>query len=106
MKAFARLTSIIFIALGVLIILIGAYFAISGFFAAKDTASAVPSMFSDMSGLVVLARLFAGTAVSLQGLFLAAFGQVVWLLTDISDQTQKTSEYLGSLARRASQAKQ
>lgn len=106
MKAFARFTAIIFMVLGVIIILIGAYLAISGVMSVKTANPTALSVFPDMSGLVILARLIIGAAVGIQGLFLAAIGQAIWLLANISDHTQKTSEYLGSLVRRTSQPKQ
>lgn len=105
MKAFARLTAIIFIILGIIIILAGISFAVSGI-VSQASNPPTPSLIPDMSGLMVLARVFGGAAIGLQGLFLAAIGQVIWLLANISDQTEKTSEHLGVIARRASQPKQ
>lgn len=104
MKPFARLTATVFMIIGIIIILAGIFVAVSGFFNSKDVISA-PSLMPDLSGLIMLGRVILGTTISMQGFFLAAIGQVIWLLTDISDETQKTSEYLGSIVRRASQPK-
>lgn len=105
MKTLARITAVIFMMLGMLIILGGITFAISGVYNQTSTPS-VPSIIPDMTGLIVLARIVGGSAISLQGLFLAAIGQVLWLLAGIFEQTQKTSEAFSGLMRRNSQAKQ
>lgn len=106
MKAFARLTSIIFMILGVLVVMIGVYIMVSGFFSQRPETPVIPSLVPDFSGLVILARIIAGGAVGLQGLFLAAIGQVLWLLAAIADNTESTSGYLSALVRRVTQPKQ
>lgn len=100
MKAFARVTSIIFVVLGILVILGGIIFAISGFFTEKSPAVTAPSLVPDLSGIVIAARFFGGAAVSLQGFFLAAIGQGIWLLTDIANNTERTAAYFTVLMRK------
>ena len=100
MKAFTRVTAIVFVVLGILIILGGIIFALSGIGQETDTDQSAYSLMPDLSGLVILARLFGGGVISLQGFFLAAIGQGLWLLVDISNNTERTSAYLGSLTRR------
>jgi uncharacterized membrane protein len=105
MKPFARFSAIVFLVIGIIIILTGVFMAISGFFSSKDVISA-PSLVPDLSGLVMLGRVILGITISMQGFFLAAIGQVLWLLAEISDETHKTSEYLGFITRRTNQQKQ
>jgi uncharacterized membrane protein len=96
MKTFARVISVVFMLLGLLILLIGVSMAISGLFHLKpETASPSPLM-----------RILAGGAIGLQGLFLAAIGEVLWLLADIAAKTESTSEHMSALVRRFSQPKQ
>jgi hypothetical protein len=102
MRTFAQITAIIFMFLGVLIILGGVVFAFSGAFGQTTTPS-VPSIIPDMTGLVILAKIIGGAAIGLQGLFLAAIGEVLWFLAGIFEQTQKTAVELFSLARPTTQ---
>ncbi len=104
MKAFARFTAIIFMILGVLIILGGIAFAISSL--GQVTKPSTPSLIPDMTGLIILARIIGGGAISLQGFLVAAIGQLLWLLAGIYEQTEWTSDALIALARRTSQSKQ
>lgn len=104
MKAFARLTAIVFMILGVLIILAGILFA---FFSLGPSAKpSTPGLIPDMTGLIVLMRIVGGSAIGLQGLFLAAIGQGLWLLAGIYEQSERTSDALSALMRRNSQPKQ
>jgi len=102
MRAFARFTSVIFIVLGIFIILGGVAFAFSGVFGQASTPS-MPSIIPDMTRLIVLAKIVGGGAIGLQGLFLAAIGQVLWLLADVSNQTQITNETLESMLEHSNQ---
>jgi hypothetical protein len=106
MKAFARVISVAFIILGLIIILIGVSIAISGLFSLKPATPSPSSLMPNINGLVVFARIFAGSAVGFQGLFLAAIGEVLWLLADIAAKTESTSEYMSTLIRRFNQPKQ
>lgn len=106
MKTFARVISVVFMLLGLLILLIGVSMAISGLFHLKpETASPSPLM-PNLNGLTILMRILAGGAIGLQGLFLAAIGEVLWLLADIAAKTESTSEHMSALVRRFSQPKQ
>lgn len=77
MKAFARVTAIIFMILGLLVILGGVAFAVSGLAGQTSNPNPTPSMIPDFSGLIILARIIGGGAIGLQGLFLSAIGQVL-----------------------------
>jgi len=105
MKAFARFTAVIFILLGVLIILGGMAFA---FFGAVPQApqAPMPGIIPDMTGIIVLAKLAGGGVIGLQGLFLAAFGQALWLLAGIQEQNERTSNALFALMKKNDQPKQ
>ena len=94
MKAFARFTSVIFIVIGILIILGGIIFAFSSIVSVRSQAPAVPGLMPDMSGLMVVARAFGGGMISLQGFFLAAIGQGLWLLADIANNTERARNAL------------
>jgi hypothetical protein len=96
MRTFARITAIIFILLGLVIILIAVWFAASGIQVNKPTA---PSLFPDFSGLIVLARLVGGIAIGLQGLFLSAIGEGLWLVAGIHEHSQLSAELLSILVR-------
>ncbi|MBC8506316.1 MAG: hypothetical protein ISR58_13230 [Anaerolineales bacterium] len=100
MKAFARITAIVFITLGILVILGGIFFAASGFLEEQEPASSMSGIIPDLQGMIILLRLFGGGIFSLQGFFLAAIGQGIWLLTDIANNTQQTSSYLSTLMHR------
>ncbi len=107
MKAFARVTAIIFMIVGLLIIFGGIAFAISGLTGqTSNNPNPTPSMIPDFSGLIILARIIGGGAIGLQGLFLSAIGQVLWLLGDIANNTERTSQAMLALLRRTSQPNQ
>ena len=107
MKVFARITAVIFMLLGVGIILFGAVFALSSLTALRSMPTpSAPSLVPNLTGLVVLVRIIGGGAIGIQGLFIAAIGQVLWMLIIIADQTEKTSEHIDSFVRRLSQSKQ
>ena len=106
MKTLARITAVIFMLLGFLIILGGIGFAVYGIMNQTSSTTPVSGLLPDMSGLVVAARIAGGSVIGLQGLFLAAIGQVIWLLAGIFEQTHKTSEALSSMLLRTSQTKQ
>ena len=100
MKSFARVTSVVFVALGSLLIFVGIILAFSGVLGGKSPAVSAPNLISAPSGLVSMARFFLGGAVSLQGFFLAAIGQGIWLLVDIANSTEKSSAYFKALMRK------
>ena len=99
MKAFARGIGAVFMILGVIILMIGVSVAVTGFFASSGQTPSLPGM-PDFSGLMILARLFAGGAVGLQGLFLTAIGTVLWMLAVIADNTENTNQAVTALLRR------
>ena len=88
MKSFACFTAIVFTILGVLVLLLGAFIMMSGSLSQATSQPAVPSLIPDFSGLFMLAGLIAGGVVCLQGFFLAAIGQVLWLLAAIAEEAE------------------
>ncbi len=106
MKTFARAIAAIFMILGVIIIMIGVGVVVSGFLGATSPKPATSSFIPDLSGFVLIAKLIAGAAIGFQGLMLSAIGEVLWLLAAISEQTQRTSDYMANLLRRVNPPKQ
>lgn len=107
MKAFARVTAVIFMLFGIAIILFGAVFALSSLSALRSAPTpSGPSLVPNLTGLVVLVKIIGGGAIGIQGFFIAAIGQALWLLVVVADQTEKTSEHMASLVRHISQPKQ
>jgi len=99
MKTLARITSVVFVGLGLLIILAGIAVALSGFFGEQPSVT-TPALMPDLSGLVIVMSVFGGAAISLQGFFLAAIGQGIWLLVDIARNTEASSTYFTALMRK------
>jgi hypothetical protein len=106
MKAFARIISVVFMGIGLIIILMGVSMAVSGLFSLEPQTPVSPSFMPDLTGLVVVGRMIAGGIIGFQGLFLAAIGEVLWLLADIAAKTESTSEYMYTLVRRTSPQRQ
>jgi hypothetical protein len=99
MRTLARITSVVFVGLGLLIILAGIVVTLSGFFGEQPSVS-TPALMPDLSGLVIVMSVFGGAAISLQGFFLAAIGQGIWLLVDIAGNTEASSTYFTALMRK------
>lgn len=100
MRTIAKITAAAFILLGLLVVLLGIWFAVAGMHITQPSS---PSLFPDFSGLLVLVRLVGGGAIGLQGLFLAAIGEGLWLVAGIHEQTQRTADLLYRLTRRNEQ---
>jgi hypothetical protein len=105
LKTFARYTALVFMILGIIIVLIGVYIAIAGIIRQTPSSSATLPLFPGYSTLFKLANIIAGGAVGLQGLFLAAIGQGLWLLSTIANESEMTSDYLYDILRRGNQIK-
>jgi hypothetical protein len=103
MKTFARFTAVIFMLLGVLIIVGGASFVFSGSII-QMPQSPVSGILPDMTGMFVLVRLAAGGVIALQGFFLIAVGEGLWLLAGIFEQTARTNNSLYALMMHNKQA--
>lgn len=97
MRTIAKITALIFMIFGLIVVLLGIGFAITGMQQAQP--STVSPMF-DLTGLILLVRLAGGLAIGLQGLFLAAIGEGLWLLAGVHEQTERTSEFLSRVTRR------
>jgi hypothetical protein len=105
MRLIARTTAIIFLIVGILVVLAGLYFAVSDLFMPEKTESSTFNLFPDLSGLMLVAKIIGGGAIGLQGLFLAAIGEVLWLLANISEETERTSVYMQIIGERSNQKK-
>jgi hypothetical protein len=92
--------------LGGLIVLVGIYIAFSGIINQTPINTTTLTLIPNYSGLFKLANVIAGGAVGLQGLFLAAIGQGLWLLATIAGEAEITSDYLYEILKRSSQIKQ
>lgn len=95
MRNIARITSIIFMLAGLLILLLGLLFAFVGMGASQSKTPGT------MDGLIILLRLVGGAAIGMQGLFLAALGEGLWLIAGIHEQTQRTADLFSRLTRRS-----
>lgn len=100
MKTIARVTAVIFLVIGLLVILLGLGIMFSHIVESSQTPPG-PAMF-DLGNVFRALQLYAGGVVALQGLFLSAIGEGIWLLADIATQTANTSEVLARLTRRQS----
>jgi hypothetical protein len=100
MKAFARAIAAVFMVLGVIIIMIGIGVVVSGLSAGAPASPSFPGVVGDLTGLTLVIRLMVGGAIGFQGLLLSAIGEVLWLLSAIAQETERTSEYMEFLARR------
>ncbi len=102
MKGFARITAVIFMIVGVIVIMLGVGITVNGVM--KPPAAAAPSPFSlvpNLSGILPFAGIIAGVAVGFQGLLMAAIGQVLWLMASIAGELEKSTDHMADLARRA-----
>jgi hypothetical protein len=102
MKEFARFTAIIFMILGMLIILGGILFTFFGWNNPPQPVT-TPSLFPDLSGVINLFMIFGGAAIGLQGLFLIAIGQGLWLLAGIYEQSKYTTDTLDEIYEQSEQ---
>ncbi len=100
MKLVAQVTALIFIVLGFVVIVLGGYIALAkSSIQVTQPAGQVPGLF-DFSGVITLAKLLVGGGVALQGLFLAAIGEALWLLAEIAAKTGQASDSLSALMQR------
>jgi len=101
MKTLARLTAIMFIFLGALMIVAGVFFLTRG---ALQLQPFMPALFggADLAGVLLPLRLLVGAAMSVQGLILAAVGEALWLLSEITRHGEESTQHLASLAARGS----
>jgi hypothetical protein len=104
-RAIARLTAIIFILVGLVAVVGGAYM-----FPREVSAPAPvePSIFGqifempDFSALLFPLRLLVAGSLVLQGLTLVAAGQGLWLVANIVSKSEQSAQHLASLAARGS----
>lgn len=95
MKRLARVTGVILVVIGLLVVGVGLYMASRAFW---QPAPFLPSMFgsAEAEGTLLPLRLLVGGIIGLQGLMTAAVGEGLWLVARMAEHSQKTSEYLGS----------
>ena len=98
MTSFTRVTAVIFMILGALIILGGIWLAVSGFL--SSAKSPTLGFTFDLSFLLFgTGSIILGATIGLQGLFLTALGQGLWLLAGVFENAQQTKKYLEYLAK-------
>lgn len=98
MKIVARITAVVFLFIGLVVILVGVYIAV-----ARNSQPPQGGLgMVDVSGMVMAIKAFAGGMVALQGLFLGAIGEGLWLLADIAEKNGQTSNLLAAVTRRRS----
>jgi len=98
MRVIAKITALIFMIFGLILLLLGAGFAISGI---PQYQSGIASSMFGITGILLLVNLVGGLVIGLQGLFLAAIGEGLWLLAGIYEQTTYTSDLLFRITRRS-----
>jgi hypothetical protein len=103
-KSFARITAIIFMIVGVIIIMIGVGISVNGFTKPPTPASSPFSLVPNLSALLPYAGIVAGVAVGFQGLLLAAVGQVLWFMAGIAGEMEKSIDYMAELVSRMGNA--
>lgn len=94
MRIFTRITAVIFIVIGLLIIFAGFW----GIGLVNEITKPLPK-----SPFSALSPLFLGlttTGITLKGLYLIAIGEGLWLLADIHKQNQNVADLLFSLRRK------
>ena len=104
MKSFARITAIVFMIVGVIVIMLGVSLTVNGFLKPQAPAPSPFSLVPNLSALLPYAGIIAGVAVGFQGLLLAAIGQVVWLMAGIAGELEKSTDYMAELVRRMGNA--
>jgi hypothetical protein len=105
MRTLARLTAIIFILVGLVAVVGGAYM-----FPREVSAPAPvePGIFGqifevpDFSILLFPLRLLVAGSLALQGLTLVAAGQGLWLVANIVGKSEQSAQHLATLAARGS----
>ncbi len=98
MKILARITAGFFLGIGGVLILIGLGIVITGFIKVSSQGEGF--------GLQMLSRMInlaIGFAFTFQGMVLAALGEGLWLLTDLTTASQEMTQLL---RRRATRQKQ
>ncbi len=100
MKIIAQITAAIFLFLGLVVILLGAYIALANNGDIVQSGAAMGLGLMDFTGLILGAKMLAGGMVALQGLFLSALGEGLWLLAEISSQTGEARDALDALIHR------
>ncbi|MDR3576556.1 MAG: hypothetical protein P4L50_22040 [Anaerolineaceae bacterium] len=88
MRTFARITAVVLMILGVLVILGGLAGGVAGLIrAGMQTSGAVPRLGAARTALPGLG-LFVMIFSIIQGLLLVAFGEMIFLLTDVVHNTR------------------
>ncbi len=93
MIGFARLTALIFVLLGVVVILVGGAVAFGIFLR-------LPASMPNGAGVPVYTNAVLGGVIAFQGLVLAAIGQVLWLMAAMVERSQLSVEYLAEVVNR------
>ncbi len=106
MYIFVRVTAILFIILGLVVMAGGAYIGINGWL--ENEYSPTPATSMDLNGQMIIAPFdgmernikqaaqygsaVIGAFIFFQGLLTAALGQLSWIIADIGINTKKSSE--------------
>src|SRR5574340_673578 len=101
MTTFARLTAILLIFFGLLVVIGGGFFISRGF---AQSEPMLPGLFGGQTdvGMLLGMRLLVGGALILQGLIILGAGEALWLLTGIARSNAASSQHLATLAARGS----
>jgi len=97
MRTITRITAIVFLLAGALMILAGILFALFGGSLLKDTVNEVLPNFSL---ILLLGRSVLGAAIAIQALPLIALGEGLWMISALDEKLERNNRLVSALGRR------
>lgn len=97
MRTWMRITAVLFLLIGVLLIIGGLVVTLGG--GLKDLSTPSPAGVN-ISLFMFLGRGVAGALIGFQGLLLLALGQALWLMTVMDARLERSNRILSAMARR------
>lgn len=97
MRTITRITAVVFLLAGALMILAGILFALFGGSILKDTANEVLPNFSL---ILLLGRSVLGAVIAIQALPLIALGEGLWMISALDEKLERNNRLVSALGRR------